>query len=89
LSHREVQRSQVLQQVSLSGLTLKAGADLMKLSFRETQRLWVGIFEKGRVPRSPMIPAYLARNPVHPAAIPGPAISKPERLPPDTSSKPS
>jgi hypothetical protein len=34
LSRPEVQRSQVLQQVALSGLTLK------KLSYQEAKRLW-------------------------------------------------
>ena len=47
LSRHELQRSQVLQQVAARGLTLKAGADLMKIGYRQAKRVWARFRREG------------------------------------------
>lgn len=47
LSHREMQRASVLQKVADRALTLKDGAGLLKLGYRQTKRLWARFLRDG------------------------------------------
>jgi transposase len=66
LSSREMQRFQILQQVAGSGLTLAAGAEFMKLSYRQAKRVWARFLKegpKGLAHRGRGRPAPNAHNP--------------------------
>jgi len=63
LSSREMQRSQVLQQVAASGLSLRAASELMKLGYRQAKRAWArfqregpkGLAHRGRGRQAPNV----------------------------------